>query len=238
MVSFDHSDIYLTKAGFAVVRGDTHLSKWIEETGQIDHGQRIAERFRQYFGPGDTVVDIGASLGDHTVPYAQIVGEKGCVIAFEPLAVAFEALVYNTRDYPQVMLIPTALGDSQYETCIKRGENLGASHLGLDGEVALVDCLDEYEFEKVKFIKIDVEGWELRVLRGAEKTIMDSRPIIMFEVSPHYARTGSTAAEVYRWLWDHGYRTEDFGGGPQYDAIAYPNGLVKPRGNLVSGLLS
>lgn len=231
-----HPDVYLTKEGFAVVRGDTHLSKWIEETGQIDHGQRIAERFKAYFSEGDIVVDVGASLGDHTVPYAQIVGERGSVFAFEPLPVAWDALCYNIRNYPQVCPCHVALGDAQYETRIARSENLGASHLGLDGEITFVDTLDAFEISNVKFIKIDVEGWELRVLRGAEQTIMDSKPVIMFEVSPHYARTGTNASEVYRWLWDHGYKTEDFGRGPQYDAIAVPNVAAKGR-NMISGLL-
>ena len=46
----------ITKEGIAIVDNDTHFSKWIEETGQVDHGQDTYEKFQQWFGPGDTAI--------------------------------------------------------------------------------------------------------------------------------------------------------------------------------------
>jgi len=101
----------ITKEGFAVLEHDTHLSRWIEGSGRIDHNEKVNQNVCKYFNRGDWVVDAGASLGDHTVPYASKVGPQGRVFAFEPQKESFQCLEYNTKEFPNVTCLNYALGD-------------------------------------------------------------------------------------------------------------------------------
>lgn len=62
-----------TKEGWWVLADDTHLSKWVEEHGRLDHDEAIAS-IVEHIPQGGVVVDAGASLGDHTIAYARKVG--------------------------------------------------------------------------------------------------------------------------------------------------------------------
>lgn len=219
----------ITAEGFAVADNDTHFSQWIAQTGQIDHGQRIAERFAKWFGPGDTAIDVGACLGDHTVPYAQIVGHTGKVYAFEPNQEAYECLIYNTKNYNQIQCFNFGLSDAEQDIGFVRHPNLGASYLeqgtGTSVHIKPLDSLiDSYDFSKTKFIKIDVEGFELNVLEGAVKIITQYRPVIMIEIAGcHQARYGKQPSDIYAWLTKNGYTPEQILDVEQYDLVAYPN---------------
>jgi hypothetical protein len=207
----------ITKAGWAVINGDTHLSKWIDETGLIDHGQNLTDQYRELgIRPGDTVVDVGACLGDTTVPLAEVVGPEGRVYAFEPNPEPFACLMYNTHRYDTV-------------TYIQVHSNIGASYLSTHKEALPVamTTLDKYELSGVRFIKIDVEGWELEVLAGAERTVNVCHPTMKIETAVHCARYNTTRRNLYKWLKDHGYSCEpeelDMEKHPQYDIIAKHN---------------
>lgn len=219
----------ITKEGWAVVDHDTHFSQWIESTGEIDHGQKIAERFAKWFGPGDTAIDVGACLGDHTVPYAQIVGTGGKVYAFEPNKEAYDCLIHNTQAFPQIQCFNCGLSDTEEDIGFVRHPNLGASYLeqGSGQQVHIVpldSLMDSYDFSKTKFIKIDVEGFELKVLEGAAKIITQCKPILMLEIAGcHQARYGKQPEDIYSWLTTNGYTPEQILDVPQYDLVAYPN---------------
>jgi FkbM family methyltransferase len=224
----------ITEAGWAVANSDTHLSKWIEETGLIDHGQHLREHYIELgMRPGDTVIDIGACLGDTTVPMAEAVGPEGRVYAFEPNPEPFACLMYNTHRYPQVRCFPLALGCSPVDQIVHLmpHDNIGASHLNHPdgGKPVVLTTLDKFEISGVRFIKMDVEGGELAVLAGAERTIGVCRPTLKIETAVHAARFGTTRQELYRWLEHSGYVCEpeekDLEEHPQYDIIAKPNDL-------------
>jgi FkbM family methyltransferase len=219
----------ITEAGWAVIDGDTHFSKWIEETGLIDHGQNLTGQYRELgIRPGDTVVDVGACLGDTTVPLAEVVGPEGRVYAFEPNPEPFACLMYNTHRYPQVRCFPTALGYREAIAYIHVTPNIGASHLSnhRDALPIVVTTLDGYELSGVRFIKIDVEGLEMEVLAGAERTVNVCRPIMKIETAVHCARYNVSRRNLYRWLKAHNYNSEpeelDLEEHPQYDIIAKP----------------
>jgi len=203
----------ITKEGFAVLERDSHLSRWIEETGRIDHNEDVVNKVCKYFNEGDHVLDIGASLGDHTVPYARRVGRVGKVYAFEPQPESFDCLKFNVRHYPQVQIFNFALGEADGEMkWINRDDNVGASRVieepdGRD-EVTMIEVrtLDSIHFPRLDFIKIDTEGYDLFVMRGGIETIRKHRPKIMFELS-------GCSLKYY------GLKTEDFTG--FIDTIGY-----------------
>ena len=127
---------------------------------------------------GGVFVDIGANVGTYAMALARRVGASGKVIAIEPHPVTHARLAFNRKasGFAQVILIAAAAGAADGELMIETdGDNLGASHI-VSGEGAgdalrvpslrLLRVLEEAGVERVDALKIDVEGFEDRVLTG------------------------------------------------------------------------
>lgn len=220
--------VKILPCGVAVIEGDTHISKWVEDAGSISIADAYLQQFSSLIRPGSSVVDAGAMIGDHTSFYAK---HQCSVFAFEPNQHAFECLEYNTRSFGNVACFNCALSDCEEEIEIDVLENAGASYLRRDngcGAKVKTFRLDCFEIENVSFIKIDVEGFEQFVLAGGKKTIEDSRPFMLIEVnSGALERAGSSRFELIRMIDLMGYdwritdqriKPED----PQYDVICTP----------------
>ncbi|MFL6792517.1 MAG: FkbM family methyltransferase [Bradyrhizobium sp.] len=123
-------------------------------------------------------VDVGANVGTYALALAHHVGPGGKVIAIEPHPVTHARLAFNrsASGYTQVKLVPAAAGPSDGELMIETdGDNLGASHI-VSGDVSgkaikvpslrLKRILEEAGVAQVDALKIDVEGFEDRVLTG------------------------------------------------------------------------
>lgn len=134
-------------------------------------------------------VDVGANIGLHSVRFAKLFKN---VIAFEPSSTNFECLQQNIKNYPNVKTFKTALGESndKLNLCLpKDSNNCGAFSFKdfvnsdqdlLKENVSVVD-LDSFLLAP-DFIKIDTQGFELEVIKGAVKTIEKHRPVILAEV--------------------------------------------------------
>ena len=127
---------------------------------------------------GGVFVDVGANVGTYALVLAQRVGKNGTVIAIEPHPMALARLAFNraASDLPQVRVIAAAAGPSDGELLIETdGDNLGASHIVTGKALAnairvesltLQRILDDAGVTKMDTLKIDVEGFEDRVLTG------------------------------------------------------------------------
>jgi FkbM family methyltransferase len=127
---------------------------------------------------GGVFVDIGANVGTYAMVLAHRVGAGGKVIAVEPHPVTFARLSFNNTasGYTQTLLVAAAAGPADGELMIETdGINLGASHVvtgAVTGEVIKVPSLrlqrilDEANVTSVDALKIDIEGFEDRVLTG------------------------------------------------------------------------
>jgi len=236
----------LTREGIAVVEGDSMLSQQIIDQGRLDV-EPIPDLIRQldeFIPIGGAVADIGACLGDHTIAYARKVGTGGRVYAFEPNSPSLECLRYNLRQYPQVVIWGDALGSGP-TTCSMivdphQPANLGMATVtkGLDVIVRTLDSVSR-GWPRLDFVKIDVEGMEPEVLRGAQDTIRRHRPVIMLEVNDYALRKhGSTYADIYGLLdlWGYGIipvmdksttdHAERFAQ-PEIDIVAIPIDRIK-----------
>lgn len=191
--------------GVAVLENDSHISRWIEETGQLSHDQNLLPLLNAYIHKGFTVIDVGAFCGDHTDYYVQRVGREGRVYAFEPNAKAFECLEFNMSRYPNIWIYPMGASDKPHKIAISQNENVGASH-AIDGDDVSCITIDSLSLSSCHFIKMDCEGMELRALKGAEKTITQFRPTMLIEINRcALERQGTSADEVFVWLNERGY---------------------------------
>ena len=143
--------------------------------------------------PGMTFIDVGAEIGLYSMPAAHLVGERGRVISFEPNSENCRLILLSAikNRFKNVALFPLALSDTI-------GYHSFAMFLGSNGgmlpsdESVLNDLnctvvptmrMDDFVHERVDVIKIDVEGAEGLVVRGAEKLIEQYRPLVTSEFS-------------------------------------------------------
>lgn len=203
---------------------DTHISRWVEEHKRLDLDWDTMAIHRQYIRPGNTVIDAGACIGDSTISYASATYDKrwGKVLAFEPSADSFECLKRNMENFPHVKCINKALSDSRGQCGISIGDNAGGSHLR-DGEGVEAVTLDSYALPFLNFLKIDVEGFEVKLLRGADKTIRRCRPVMWIEVNEGtLERIGATPQELKETILSLGYEIKNWKTVPQFDVLCLP----------------
>jgi len=208
------------------------------------------ELMRRTLRQGDIVVDIGAHIGFFTMQMGALVGPRGCVYAFEPLdanADLLERSIAENRFGDRVIFQRAAVGavsGSGMLTFPRETLNTGGAYLLRDGTPPLaanlkqsvpVVCLDDTVTERpVRMIKMDVEGAEPQVLRGARRLLREDRPIVLSELHPTQLdrASGVTAREFVEEVQQAGYRAHRLAGGTVGEPIE-----DVPREAVVSVLL-
>lgn len=160
--------------------------------------------YKRLILPGQTILDIGANIGAHTLHLARCTGEAGRVIAFEPTDFAFQKLDTNVNLNPKInkniellQIFLTSSPDvcsqnmiysswpltDDFEVHSKHGGKLKSSNGATSA--TLDDVLRSHSIRNVNFIKLDVDGNEINVLKGGIKTLERYRPIILMELAPY-----------------------------------------------------
>jgi len=180
--------------------------------------------------PGMNFMDVGANEGLYTLFAAQRVGASGRVVAFEPSLREFRILERNLVENEQgnVTAVRAAASDREGEATLRVAEadHAGQSTLGdfaypiaqAEGETVSLRRLDSVAEElglcPVDAIKIDVEGAEVAVLRGAEQTLTRDRPFLLVEVVDAALKgQGTSREELTLFLKELGYQLFVFGPG-------------------------
>ena len=185
----------------------------IKNTGQY-YEKDTLKKWTPLLGNVKTVLDIGANLGNHTLYWAKYLHPEK-IVSFEPFPSNYEALKQNISDNGLDQLVTTemlAVGESSGYVSVASIDrsNLGAtsfkqvgeSSTNADSGVTQMTNVDHYVQQHqltVDFIKVDTEGFEMSVLKGAEKTIVKDKPALWVEVSE------SSHAEVRKYLEHLGY---------------------------------
>ncbi|MBF0195702.1 MAG: FkbM family methyltransferase [Magnetococcales bacterium] len=181
--------------------------------------------YQKIIKKGDTVFDIGANIGGHTMQLARLTGENGRLYAFEPTDFSFDKLKDNIELNPElaknVTLSQIMLTDSNSEKPdpeiysswpLVGGLNKHPKHCGqlksTSGSSAMT--LDEFvikeKIDRVDFIKMDVDGNEIRVLRGASNVLEKFKPTFIFEIAPYaLAEAGFSIDELLDIFTKMGY---------------------------------
>lgn len=144
---------------------------------------------RSYLPAGGTFLDIGANVGNHSL-FAGCFCDAGRIIPFEPNPLAYHLLVLNlVMNGLQVRTTFDYVGfgasdvDGEGFAMTDRRKNLGAARMVAgEGDIATLRPDDFLTDETPHFVKIDVEGMEMDVLRGMQKTIRRTRPVLLVEV--------------------------------------------------------
>jgi FkbM family methyltransferase len=221
---------------------------------------RTVACYRQLIKEGDTVLDVGANIGAHTLHLAAAAGKSGRVLAFEPTAFAFTKLGTNLRLNPQLAARVSALQIMLADVAGDLPPPVYASwplkssagtvhplHLGrLEScRGATVSTLDQvvrdFGLQRVDLVKLDIDGHETAMLRGATATLKSFRPTIVMELAPYVLEErGSSLAELLAILEALGYALQDVATGTALSSDpAMLEQLIPPGGgrNIVARAL-
>jgi FkbM family methyltransferase len=186
--------------------------------------------YQQIVKAGDVVLDIGANIGAHTMLLAQAVGSEGKVYAFEPTDFAFTKLMSNRSLNPdlvnridcfQYMLVDEEISGNPtpglYSSWpLKEDADLHELHQGrlMTTAGAEARTLDSVIFElklgRVDCIKLDIDGFECGMMRGARKVLSRWHPVIIMELAPYALKEqGASLSDLIGLLKQYGYSLFD-----------------------------
>jgi len=187
-----------------------------------DYEQMLEESYRGFLRPGDACVDVGAHVGRHTLPIAQCEAPSGRVFAFEPLPEIAQQLRGKMAASPDLQALihfdMCALSDTSgttaftfvqnnpgYSGFLPRHYDAPSITATIEVEVRRLDDLAA-SLPRIRYIKIDCEGGELRVLRGAHALLQRDRPIVSFECGDASLESYDyTAADIFDFWHSHDY---------------------------------
>lgn len=222
----------MPRVAYPVVRGPLRGTKFMLGTLEGEGGgasvyfnmvePEQTAAFVETLKPADVFFDVGANVGYYTVLGAKAVGARGRVVAFEPLVRNLNYLYRHVQmnRLENVKIIPSACSDTISLAAFSSGQNTAMGHLAetigscaetLENDIALVstvtlDAVAARLHVTPNVLKIDVEGAELAVLRGASERVLPARPRIFLSVHSKTLR-----ADCLKLLRDFDYEFEPLG---------------------------
>ena len=180
--------------------------------------------FDKVLTPGGVAFDVGANIGHHSIAMSKIIGPHGRVLAFEPQETIFKILQMNiyANNCANITPLMAVIGEKpggielpklDYNQinnfgamCIENTEKPGQTSIA---KITLDSLLADpkYGLERVDFIKLDVQTFELFVLQGAVKLLTQYKPAILIEISPYWMKkiNNYDYREIYKFLYEHDY---------------------------------
>lgn len=163
------------------------------------------------------VFDIGTNIGETLLNFSKL-NPEGKNFGFEPVPYLFERVKANIalNKFDNILLQNIALSNQNETLFFQKPTNnnsggIALHKLQLEGNIPIpAVTLDEFiqkeKIAKVDFIKIDVEGFEMNVLKGGERTIIEHQPVMFIELSDNnLKRQGSSSRELVKWLTNKKY---------------------------------
>lgn len=167
---------------------------------------------------GTTVIDIGANIGEWSLPMARSIGEEGRLISFEPIPYLCDSVnktfringIFHARCFP--IAISNKIGNAKlFMNCGKEEIlNIGASSIEgppsensttIEVQTATLDeFISIHKVDRISFIKIDVEGHEYAVIEGAVQTLSTHRPVLTIEVGNESSEKRELISDILKRL--------------------------------------
>lgn len=162
--------------------------------GKFETDEREFAELDEFVNQGEWVIDIGANIGHYTIKLSELVGAGGRVIAFEPIPVTFAHLAENTlhSKFKNITLINAAVSEKtelagmsipDFSTGLKNYYEASISPVVHEDDTSVLTLsIDSLEINhKISLIKIDAEGHEPAVFKGATKLIERDKPCLIVE---------------------------------------------------------
>ncbi len=192
------------------------IGQTIIETGQWEG--LMSRTIQAILSPGDCAIDIGANMGYDSLLMSQTVGATGSVIAFEPDHNNLQRLLNNIKniEFKNVAIVSLALADIESLARIEIAniENTGLSNLrhaesNAFSQPVLVSCLRNLmrldEPIDISLIKIDVEGFEFKVIKGMGDYLNNVQALTC-EINHEFLKQcGSSAKELFDYMKENGF---------------------------------
>ena len=206
-----------TSHGFRmVVDGNSQAGRVLYVTGAYE--PEVSGQITRLARPGDLVIDGGAHIGFFTLLASSRVGPTGRVMAFEPSSATAAILRKNVElnGCANVTIVQAALSDASGTAVLAQAATTETGQATLRPmdhaasrttiRVAALDDVLTDQAQRVALIKLDLEGAELRALRGMARVLERDRPHVIVEVTDEFLKeAGGSADELYRLLTGHGY---------------------------------
>ncbi len=183
------------------------------------HDERyIVTKLLKMVKPGDICWDIGANIGFYTCLLASLVGDNGAVVAFEPASRTCGYLRENVslNGFTNTTVINKGIGDSVEQRHLHYSEarlaegtaSLKYANERKASERVKLDTIDNLfrELPTPNFVKIDVEGYQLEVLRGGEHCLKTHAPLLIAELKDVGETNRDVYAEIEAFVTDLGYQ--------------------------------
>jgi FkbM family methyltransferase len=168
---------------------------------------------KQQVKPGDVAIDVGSHIGYFALLFSRLIGPQGMVYACEPDPSMFKEVLKNLtlNNIKNVDALELALGDHDGTVGMagSAGNETGNYHIVPTGTIPL-ETLDHFverkNIKRVDWIKADIEGAEVGMLRGGRATLLKWRPRLLLELNPEgLTQMGTSAEELISELSETGY---------------------------------
>jgi FkbM family methyltransferase len=171
----------------------------------------VTEAFKVLVNKGNTVIDIGANFGYHTKTLSKLVEEDGKVYAFEPQRLINHLLIRNIKNNNMKNIFPLKIALSNNDTTVSfskvnwlaQGQNMGDSYINTTHNINNTICmkLDNFYFDKVDLIKMDIQGCEVLCLEGMQRLLDIHKPYLIIEAEEICLnRFGATCKQLFDYL--------------------------------------
>jgi FkbM family methyltransferase len=168
--------------------------------------QHSFEHFNSFIPFVGTFLDIGANIGNHALMFNYF-RPKVNIECFEPHFLNYQVLKYNTKPFKNINTFNVALNQTVGLTSIGieplEKNNMGNIVIDPNGDKVIQVSIDSLNISDVSFIKVDVEGLEIQVLKGGELTINKYKPVIWLEDMDYQTNKQSTLYKFINYFPDY-----------------------------------
>ena len=213
--------LWESSAGTLVVPSDHALPRTLERYPEYSQNLPRLVRYTQSKYPALRVIDVGANVGD-TARFIRGMADVP-ILCVEGSEVYNEYLRLNVSGFRDICVVETFVGDDSSDVFgLRSSAGTGRLEVAHSQQGVITRQLDDVlaanpEFASAKVLKTDTDGFELRVLKGADKWIRESSPIVFLEYDPLYLeRYGDSGVDLVRTLANLGYKNALV-----YDAYGY-----------------
>jgi FkbM family methyltransferase len=218
------------------IRYDIFIGRYLAHKGWWE--LNLYKDFKKYYREGSNILDIGAFIGTHVLLLSEIINKNGQIYAFDPLYTdIIKKNVKANHLEKKVNIYEVCVGGENKEVEIdeiQRDQVANYANASLVKNVNYAEqikkkkvkmiTIDSLQIKNISIIKIDVEGFELEVMKGAIKTIQQERPVIFIEIW-NKEKEKFISNPIYKKIIELGYRLHFINGINHADYVLLPNSI-------------